>query len=450
MFERIFKIIVIETQPFWLCFYMHSISKRSYNKVKKAGGKMKKSILKILVSFLIIVTAPMYILIAPVYAFSPSSDTIYEGIDVSGWQGNINYAEVRNSGIQIVYMKASEGSSFVDPYFNQNYENAKANNLRVGFYHYLTARSVEEAIREANFFVSTISGKVPDCRLAMDFESFGSLNTEEINQIGLAFMRTVENLSGKEMVIYSDTSNASYRFGGELTNYPLWVAQYEVYEPTPNGNWSTWVGWQYSDAGEIPGISGYVDRDKFTDGILLNSSSEIPLPDNTNKPVAGGTTTITVQRGDTLSRLALEYNTTVARLVELNNIANPNLIYTGQTLIVPSGETLQDTDGNSSSGQTIYIVKSGDTLNQIAASFGTTARAIAVENGIRNINLIYVGQRLIIPTNRYDLNHTLYKIKWGDTLWGISRRYGVPIATIVRLNRIQNPNLIYAGQTIRI
>lgn len=224
---------------------------------------MKKNILKICVSFLIIVTAPMYILIAPVYAFSPSSDTIYEGIDVSGWQGNINYAEVRNSGIQIVYMKASEGSSFVDPYFNQNYENAKANNLKVGFYHYLTARSIEEAISQANFFVSTISGKVPDCRLAMDFESFGNLNTEEINQIGLAFMRTVENLSGKEMVIYSDTSNASYRFGGELTNYPLWVAQYEVYEPTPNGNWSTWVGWQYSDAGEIPGISGYVDRDNL-------------------------------------------------------------------------------------------------------------------------------------------------------------------------------------------
>ena len=125
---------------------------------------MKKSIFKILVSFLIILTAPMYILIAPVYAFSPSSDTIYEGIDVSGWQGNINYAEVRNSGIQIVYMKASEGSSFVDPYFNENYENAKANNLKVGFYHYLTARSVEEAINQAKFFVSTISGKVPDCR----------------------------------------------------------------------------------------------------------------------------------------------------------------------------------------------------------------------------------------------------------------------------------------------
>lgn len=409
-----------------------------------------KNIKKIIISFLVVVTMPMYILIAPVYAFGPSSSNIYDGIDVSGWQGNIDYSEVASSGIEIVYMKASEGTSFVDPYFNQNYTNAKANGLKVGFYHYLTARSNSEAVAQANFFVSTISGMIPDCRLAMDFESFGSLSTEEINEIGLTFMQTVESLSGKEMVIYSDTSNASNIFGGGLTNYPLWVAQYEVEEPTPNGNWDSWVGWQYTDAGEISGINGYVDRDRFTDGILLNENSEVPLPDNTNKPSAGGTTTITIQRGQTLSGIALEYNTTVQILVELNNIANPNLIYAGSTLIVPSGESSIDTDGNSTSGQTIYVVQRGDTLNKIAAEFGTTARAIAMENNIRNINLIYVGQRLIIPTNRYDLNHTLYKIQWGDTLWSISRRYGVPIATIVRLNRIQNPNLIYAGSTIRI
>ena len=409
-----------------------------------------KNIRKMIISFLVVVTMPMYILIAPVYAFGPSSSNIYDGIDVSGWQGNIDYSEVASSGIEIVYMKASEGTSFVDPYFNQNYTNAKANGLKVGFYHYLTARSNSEAVAEANFFVSTISGMTPDCRLAMDFESFGNLSVEEINEIGLTFMQTVESLSGKEMVIYSDTSNASNIFGGGLTNYPLWVAQYEVEEPTPNGNWDSWVGWQYTDAGEISGINGYVDRDRFTDGILLNENSEVPLPDNTNRPSAGGTTTITIQRGQTLSGIALEYNTTVQILVELNNIANPNLIYAGSTLIVPSGETPIDTDGNSTSGQTIYVVQRGDTLNKIATEFGTTARAIAVENNIRNINLIYVGQRLIIPTNRYDLNHTLYKIQWGDTLWSISRRYGVPIATIVRLNRIQNPNLIYAGSTIRI
>lgn len=403
-----------------------------------------------LIICLIIFIFPMYILIGPVYAFGPSDSTLYEGIDVSGWQGTINYTEVKNAGIQIVYMKASEGTNFVDPYFNKNYENAKANGLKVGFYHYLTARSIEDAIEEARFFVSVIAKKVPDCRLAMDFESFGNLSPSEITQIGLTFMQTVENLSKKQMIIYSDTSNASYRFFGELTNYPLWVAQYEVEEPTPNGNWSTWAGWQYTDAGEVPGISGYVDRDKFTKEVFLNSSSEIPLPDNTNKPEAGGTTTIIIQRGDTLTELAIKYNTTVERLVELNNIANPNLIYTGESLIVPSGENTQGNNQNSTSGQTIYIVQKGDTLNKIAASYGITAKSIALENNIQNINLIYIGQRLIIPTNRYDLNHTIYKIKWGDTLWSISRRYGVPIATIVRLNRIQNPNLIYAGQTLRI
>ena len=411
---------------------------------------MKKRLFKILLSFLVIITATMYILIAPIYAFSPSSDTIYDGIDVSGWQENINYTQVKNSGIEIVYMKSSEGSNFVDPYFNQNYTNAKANNLKVGFYHYLTARSVEQAMQEASFFVATISGKNPDCRLAMDFESFGNLSVEQINEIGLTFMKTVENLSGKEVIIYSNTNDAINVFSGELTNYPLWVAQYEVEEPTPNGKWNTWSGWQYTDLGEVAGINGYVDRDKFTKEVLLEDTSEIPVPENTAPPTAGGTTTIIVQRGDTLSMLALRYNTTVARLVELNNIVNPNLIYTGQSLIVPSGETAVDSDGNSTSGQTIYIVKSGDTLNKIAAEFVTTVVAIAQENSIRNVNLIYIGQRLIIPTNRNDLGHTLYKIRSGDTLWSISRRYGVSIATIVRLNRIQNPNLIFAGETLRI
>ena len=411
---------------------------------------MKKRLLKVLVSFLVIVTAPMYILMAPVYAFSASSDVIYEGIDVSGWQGNVNYAQVKNSGIEIVYMKSSEGSNFVDPYFNQNYTNARANGLKVGFYHYVTAKTNEEAVNEAKFFVATISGKEPDCKLAMDFESFGSLSIEEINEIGITFVRTVENLSGKEVIIYSNTNDATNIFSGELTNYPLWVAQYEVEQPTPNGKWNTWAGWQYTDVGEVAGISGYVDRNKFTEEVFLENTSQIPLPENITPPTAGGTTTIIIQRGDTLSELALKYNTTVARLVELNNIANPNLIYAGQTLIVPSGETIEESNGNSTSGQTIYIVKAGDTLNKIAAEFGTTAIAIAKENNIRNINLIYVGKKLVIPTNRYDLNHTLYKVRWGDTLWSISRRYGVPIATIVRLNRIQNPNLIYAGKTLRI
>ena len=70
----------------------------------------------------------------PSFAFGPSSSAIYQGIDVSSWQGNIDFASVKNSGIEIVYIKSSEGSNYIDPYFERNYQNAKANGLKVGFW----------------------------------------------------------------------------------------------------------------------------------------------------------------------------------------------------------------------------------------------------------------------------------------------------------------------------
>lgn len=182
-----------------------------------------------------------YVFMIPVYAFSPSSPNIYEGIDVSNWQGNIDFASVKADGIQIVYIKASQGNNYIDPYFEQNYSGAKANGLYVGAYHYLTATSVENAKEEATFFASVLSGKQIDCKLAMDFESFGNLNNEQINEISIAFLQELQTVTGKEPVVYSDTYNASNTFSGEITNYPLWVAEYGVQEPTANGNWNTWV-----------------------------------------------------------------------------------------------------------------------------------------------------------------------------------------------------------------
>lgn len=403
---------------------------------------MKKRFIILLV-FIVAMLFQFYILVLPSFAFSPSGDTIYEGIDVSSWQGEIDFSQVKASGIEVVYIKSSEGFRSVDSYFEQNYTNAKNAGLKVGFYHYVTARSVEDAVRQANFFVSTISGKNPDCKLAMDFESFGSLGREEINQIALTFMQTVKNVSGKDVIIYSDEYNANSTFESNLATYPLWVAQYEVSEPTVREHWNNWAGWQYTDRGEVPGISSYVDRDKFTNEVFLDDTSEVPdVP--TDKPDENeGYTTITIRYGDTLSELAIEYNTTVERLVELNNIANPNLIYAGDTLIVPTSDP-------SSNITQIYVVQYGDTLSEIAQEYGTTVATLASINNIQNVNLIYVGQIIKIPSSSYDMSHRLYVVKRGDTLWGISRRFGVSIARIVMLNRIANPNLIYPGNVLRI
>ena len=405
---------------------------------------MKKN--KIIIIFVILAVS-MYILIGSVHAIEPAGQNIYEGIDVSSWQRNIDFSQVKDAGIEVVYMKTSEGRTLRDPYFEQNYANAKANGLKVGVYHYVTARSISDAILQAEFFSSIINQKDLDCKPAMDFETFGNLSVDEINEIGLAFMRRVEELTGLDVIIYSNTYNARTKFEGEITDYPLWLAQWQVSTPSDNGKWDTWAGWQYTSKGILPGINGYVDRDKFTDVMFLgNQPTPEPGPSPEPEPTPEEYTTIIIQWGDTLSQLALEYNTTVEELVRLNNIANPNLIYAGAPLVVPS-------NGGSSEGtsdETIYIVKRGDTLSQIAIDFGTTVNAIAVRNNIRNVNLIYPGQVLVIPSRSGNTNYITYKIQWGDTLWSISRRYGVSIAYLVRLNRIQNPNLIYAGNILLI
>ena len=86
------------------------------------------------------------------YAITPSSNPQYQGIDVSDWQGYINYAQVRESGIEVVYMKSSQGSDLKDPYFDLNYKNAKANGLKVGFYHFLTATNTRRSRARSPIF----------------------------------------------------------------------------------------------------------------------------------------------------------------------------------------------------------------------------------------------------------------------------------------------------------
>ena len=83
--------------------------------------------------FCVMLLFQIYILSIPSFSFSPSNDNIYDGIDVSAWQGEINFEEVKNSGIDIVYIKSSEGFSFVDQYFEKNYSNEKNAGLKVGY-----------------------------------------------------------------------------------------------------------------------------------------------------------------------------------------------------------------------------------------------------------------------------------------------------------------------------
>lgn len=328
------------------------------------------------------------------FALSPSSSVIYEGVDVSNWQGYIDYAKVKNDGIDVVYIKASQGRDYKDPYFELNYENAKANGLLVGVYHFLTARSITEAEREAEFFASVISEKQIDCKLAMDFEEFGSLTRPEINDISKAFLERLEEITGKETIVYSDIFNSRNTF--ELSEeYPLWIAFYGEYAELEEirSNWKTWQGQQYTDDGRVSGIRGYVDKDRFTEEVLLGDSSEVPHFDAPREKNLSEQIEYTVQRGDTLWEISRRYNVTIDEITRLNNIQNPNLIYPGEILTIITNSNFEQTQGL---GKDFYTVKSGDTLSELAIIFDTTVEDIVRLNNIQNPNLIYVGQRLRI------------------------------------------------------
>ncbi len=341
---------------------------------------MRKKIICMFLVFSIVL-----IWVVPVFALGPSSNTIYRGIDVSEWQGDINFREVKEAGIEVVYIRAGQGFSYKDSKFERNYEEAKKYGLKVGVYHYMTARTTEEAKQQAKFFVSLISGKEIDCKLAMDFESFGNLSNSEINRIAIAFAEEVENLSKKEVVVYSNTYDATYVFSQEVARYPLWVAQYGLSEPQDNGKWSSWEGFQYSSSGRINGIEGNVDLDKYTNDILLASNEKI---NNVEDPKVTKEDRILykIRRGDTLSGIAIEFNTTVAHLASINEIRNPNLIYTGEIIVISHNYNNREVKE--------YKIKKGDTLSEIAIEFNTTVNYLVQINKIKNPDLIYAGEYL--------------------------------------------------------
>lgn len=163
----------------------------------------------------------------------------------------------------------------------------------------------------------------------MDFENFSGLSIREVNRIGTAFIEELHRRSGILPMIYTDAYAADNVWDDEFKKYPLWAADYDVYEPDITRVWRDgWSGFQYTDAGRVCGISGNVDRDRFTDTVYVTDDEKENRPD-------GDYFYYTVVSGDTLYSIASRYSTTVEELTRLNNIENPNLIYVGERIKVP-------------------------------------------------------------------------------------------------------------------
>lgn len=183
------------------------------------------------------------------------------GIDVSKWQGNIDFEKLKNSGVEFIIIRVGTGLGFglesiEDPYFKQNIEGAKKAGIPVGVYYYSYATSVEEAKKQANFVIDLVKDYKLDLPIVFDWESWSyfnglNLSIHDINEIANTFLFEVEKAGYKGM-LYGSKYYLQWIWD---TSYPVWLAHYT--------NATDYEGeydiWQLCETGRVSGINGYVD-----------------------------------------------------------------------------------------------------------------------------------------------------------------------------------------------
>lgn len=186
---------------------------------------------------------------------------LFNGIDVSKWQGEIDWQKVKNSGVQFAMLRCGYGKTQGqhDEYFEKNYKNAKAVGMPVGTYHYSYAKSPADAKKEAEYCLSLIKGKTFEFPVAFDIEdkSQQDLPKSTISEIIKAFCETIE-AAGYYVSVYANLWWFNNKIDDSVTKlYDVWLAQWSD-EPTLKKDFGMW---QYTSGGSVDGISGRVDLD---------------------------------------------------------------------------------------------------------------------------------------------------------------------------------------------
>lgn len=199
------------------------------------------------------------------------------GIDVSKYQGNIDWAKVAKDGVRFAILRAGSQDNngpYVDPYFEKNYTGAKAAGLKVGAYVFTYGKTEEEQNKELNVWLTALQGKTFDYPVFVDAEADQLKNVSNLTNL---VKRMMDILDQKGFIpgwySYTNFIN-SYIDANALKDYPLWVADYR----DSIGYKGDYMMWQYSSSGTIDGISGDVDLNLDYSGICDDSAADEPAP----------------------------------------------------------------------------------------------------------------------------------------------------------------------------
>lgn len=323
------------------------------------------------------------------------------GIDVASYQTGIDFHKVP---CDFAIIKATEGTNYVNPACNGQYASAKGAGKLLGLYHYVTGGN---AAAEANFFVDSIKNYIGSAILCIDWESGGNSAWGNMGYLKQLCQQVINRTGVRPLIYVQASAYAPVSAVARELNLGLWIAQYGSMEPTGyqahpwnEGAYSCAIR-QYTSTGRLPGWGGnldlniaYMDRNAWQRYAAPSGSKPAPAPAPKPKPAPKPAPKpkpapgikYTVCSGDTVSGIAAKYGVPTSAISGFRS-GNPNLIYPGEVLTI---------GGASKPAGRTYTVRAGDNLSSIAARYGTSWQALAQKNGIQNPNIIFPGQVLRI------------------------------------------------------
>lgn len=200
------------------------------------------------------------------------------GIDISHHQGNINWNRLKNAminqhSIAFIFMKATEGDSYLDPFFRINFYNSKEWGFIRGVYHFWN--NYKSPRRQAYFFLAMAPLEPGDLPPVLDVETAPkNISLQDFQQNILTWLHIVEDKYHVKPIIYTYYNfKKTYFNDSRFDSYPYWVAHYYIKKVGNIGNWNFW---QHTDAGKLPGIDTYVDLNVFNGSYYKLSELLIP------------------------------------------------------------------------------------------------------------------------------------------------------------------------------
>lgn len=339
-----------------------------------------------------------------------------KGIDVSRWQGIINWPIVaRHIDFAIIKIGGSDQGFYTDGQATRNTLEARAQNIPVAFYVYLGGVSnTKDEVNHIKNLINTIGGLRAGEFICLDWEEYNAVEVQYVREIAQGLIDAGIN----PPMIYMSLSRVRGNDWSPVValNCGLWVAAWGNNDDQPDtippsDEWPVWALWQYSSVGTIPGISGRVDLNLFNGNVEMFKkyggvrNVTMPAPVNNSRVVAtGANDEYTVVKNDNLSVIAARYGRSWQELWNINRdrVSNPDKIFPGMKLRVwgtTPGATVTSQQQPVDTTRW-YTVEPEDNLTKIAQKFGLPSYIIlweANKDTVSDPNLIRPGQKLRIP-----------------------------------------------------